>query len=569
MKMVQIAASACIAAFACSSSPAQTVTLPGYFVETVATGLDLPTNFAFIGDNDILVVEQWTGKVKRFLDRAYMGEVLDLTVVTSEFESGLLGIVVHPDFEENGYVYLYYSHAEEKAGEWTDNRVERFTWTGSKLTFDSMIIQFPRDESQANVPAHNAGIMRFGPDGKLYVITGDLYRGPFGNPRIEQNTDETAVAGVGGIYRLNPDGAIPSDNPFFSHPDPRIRALFAYGIRNSFGMEFDPLTGRLWFTENGPNVYDEVNIVDAGMNSGWLKIMGPDAREAAYGRNGGRSWDATDLVYLPGAFYRDPVFSWLTPIGVTAIQFLNSRKFGPNERNHVMVGEFNQPRGIYLFEVNAARDGFVLSGGTKDRVADNNKERQQNVVGSNWQIITDMRIGPDGYLYISTLYQSSIFRIRPEMDPFVPESFVVARGLALSGDLQSLADSDDDRLVIRPWFVLTTIEAPVQVIVEATSPVETTTELKFTLEASASIPNIMQSIELFNFTSGMYEEVDARMAAISDSVVELTFLADPSRFIQPGTKTMRARLKWKEAGPILLYPWRARVDQVIWTVRVQ
>ena len=109
---------------------------------------------------------------------------------------------------------------------------------------------------------------------------------------------------------------------------------------------------------------------------------------------------------------------------------------------------------------------------------------------------------------------------------------------------------------------------PVQVIVEATAPVSTTTELQFKLEASTDIRGLRQWIELFNFTTGMYEEVDVRMATTSDSVIELTFLAGASRFIETGTRKMRARLKWKEAGPIVSYPWQARIDQIVWTVRV-
>jgi hypothetical protein len=102
-------------------------------------------------------------------------------------------------------------------------------------------------------------------------------------------------------------------------PDPRIQRLWAYGIRNSFGMDFDSLTARLWLTENGPNVYDEINLVGRGFNSGWLKIMGPDSRNATYTENGNQAYNANDLIYLPNAYYADPVFSWLQPIGVTSI----------------------------------------------------------------------------------------------------------------------------------------------------------------------------------------------------------------------------------------------------------
>jgi glucose/arabinose dehydrogenase len=153
--------------------------------------------------------------------------------------------------------------------------VERYRWNGSALVEPTLIVAFPRDTTQNNGPNHDGGVILFGPDGKLYGVTGDLNRGFLSNPRLEQNTSATAVAGVGGVFRLNPDGSIPPDNPFVSHADPRIQRLWAYGIRNSFGMDFDSLTARLWLTENEPNVYDEINLVGRGFNSGWLKLMGP------------------------------------------------------------------------------------------------------------------------------------------------------------------------------------------------------------------------------------------------------------------------------------------------------
>ncbi|MCH7902931.1 MAG: PQQ-dependent sugar dehydrogenase, partial [Armatimonadetes bacterium] len=227
------------------SAASQTFTLPGYFVETIITDLSLPTTMAFVDDDELLVLEKNTGRVQHYLDGVFQGTAIDLDVSPTG-ERGLLGICLHPDFAITPLVYLYYSRATFQGGTWLDNRVERFVWNGSTLTFESTIVVFPFDPAQANTVNHDGGIIQIGPDEKLYVITGDLGRGTFGDPRIEQNTHSTAVAGVGGIARLNLDGSIPGDNPFIGEGDPRIRALFAYGIRNSFGLTFDPLTGRLW-----------------------------------------------------------------------------------------------------------------------------------------------------------------------------------------------------------------------------------------------------------------------------------------------------------------------------------
>jgi hypothetical protein len=296
--------------------------------------------------------------------------------------------------------------------------VERYTWNGSALVNPVLIVSFPRDSTQANGPNHDGGVISFGPDGKLYGVTGDLNRGRFSNPRIEQNTSGTAVAGVGGVFRLNPDGSIPPDNPFITHSDPRIRRLWAYGIRNSFGISFDALTGALWLTENGPNRYDEINLVGRGFNSGWLKIMGPDARNATYTENNNTAFDASDLVMLPNAYYADPIFSWLTPIGVTSIAFLRSARFDEGTRDGAVVGESINGQ-LYFFQLNAARNDFILTGGLADRVADSTTERNLSRWGSSWGVVTDLKIGPDGYLYVCSLFANRVYRVRPVNPPAI------------------------------------------------------------------------------------------------------------------------------------------------------
>lgn len=389
----------------------------------VSSGPSLPIAIEFLepgNPNRFFVIEKNSGQVKLVENGAVVATVLDLPVNNAS-ERGLLGIALHPDFANNGYVYLYYTRSSTGAdtgtsSAWTDNRVERYTWNGSSLVNPTLIVSFPRDTSQNNGPNHDGGVILFGPDGLLYGVTGDLNRGRFSNGRIEQNTSTTAVAGVGGIFRLNPDGSIPPDNPFVSHSDVRIRRLWAYGIRNSFGMVFDSLTARLWMTENGPDVYDEINLVERGFNSGWLKIMGPDSRNATYLENGNTPYNANDLVYLPNSYYADPIFSWLTPIGVTSIQFLRSARFDTGLRDQAIVGESNNGR-LYLFTVKSERNDFVLTGALADRVADSTTERNSLTWGTNWGIVTDLKIGPDGYLYVVSLYANRVYRIRPVNPP--------------------------------------------------------------------------------------------------------------------------------------------------------
>lgn len=381
-----------------ATAKAQTITEGGVVVQTmISSDLEAPTGIVFLGFNEYLVTEKATGRVKHVLDGEVVGEALDLPV-SFESERGLLGIALHPDFASNHYVYLYYSRAVDNGSPWLDNRVSRFTWTGTDLIDETLIISFPFDPNQNNGPNHDGGIIHFGPDGTLYGITGDLNRG-----RLEQNDEIDSYAGVGGVFRLNDDGTIPSDNPFFSHPNEAVKRLYAYGIRNSFGMTFDPQTGNLWDTENGPSSYDEVNLVPEGFNSGWADIMGPDSRDPQ---------NVSDLAQLAGSTYLDPKLSFLTPVAVTAIAFVESPIMPASWHGTLVMGDANNGN-FYRFTLNGARDTIVLSGDLADLVADSVAERNSLRIGTGWGVTTDLEIGPDGSLYQVSLSGSAVRRIGP------------------------------------------------------------------------------------------------------------------------------------------------------------
>lgn len=393
---------------------AQTVSDSSLSVSTInVPGLSQPTSLRFVDQDSYFITEKATGIIQ-YVDGLNVSQALDLPV-NSDSERGLLSLALDPNFLNNGYGYVYYSRAAADNSTWLDNRVSRFTWDGNSFTNETPLLSFPNDPSQNNGPNHNGGPLTFGPDGKLYGVIGDLNR-----TRTEQNdaTTGTISSNAGGIFRINPDGSIPADNPFFSNPNADYHKWFAYGVRNSFGLAFDPATNRLWDTENGPNSYDEINLVPAGFNSGWNQIMGPDSRDAQ---------NVSDLIMLPGATYLDPKFSYLGTIAPTALRFLAGSAWGAGYNNALLMGD-NNTHQLYLFRLNPARDGFVLSGGLADLVADNNAERAATSFGTDFGIVTDIQIGPDGNVYVLSLSNNLVYKIA-----VVPESgalWLAAAGLA-------------------------------------------------------------------------------------------------------------------------------------------
>jgi aldose sugar dehydrogenase len=376
---------------------------PNLTVSEVASGLTLPTTMAFIGPDDILVLQKNDGKVKRVHfpgGTLQIDEVLDVNVDPNS-ERGLLGVAIHPGFQSNKYVYLFYTESSQNsdvADSAVGNRVYRYTWDSANamLTNPTLILNLPVTPGQN----HNGGVITFGPDDKLYVMIGDLNRnGQLQNNPVGAAPDDTSV-----ILRLNDDGTIPKNNPFYAQGG-NVAKYYAYGIRNSFGMAFDPVTGKLWDTENGTANYDEINLVERGFNSGWIKVQGPISRDP-------EDDDVSDLFSLPRAQYADPKFSWFEAIGVTAIAFLNSAELGAEYENNAFVGDYVFGN-LYRFELNNLRNGFVLSGGVADRVADNSNERNDAVLGSDFGAITDLKVGPDGLLYVVSISDGAIYVVHP------------------------------------------------------------------------------------------------------------------------------------------------------------
>src|SRR5919202_2430470 len=386
---------------------------PNLKVETLISGLDSPTSMAFIDNNDILVLEKG-GQVRLVSNGALQDKpVLQVSVDTAS-ERGLLGIAIMNstarettstalNSNNNKFVFLYYT---ESNGAELRNRVYRYDWNAQIKTLinPTLILDLPALPG----PNHDGGKLVIGPDHYLYAVIGDLnHRGKLQNIIDGSDPDNTSV-----ILRVKPNnGSATKNNPFIKDPNVDMHKYYAYGIRNSFGVAFDPITGDLWQTENGPNAYDEINVVKPGFNSGWNKIMGPLSRNEGVNT-------VDQLVKYPGSHYTDPVFSWKNPIAATGIEFMKSLVLGDKYKNNIFVGDYNNGN-LYYFEVNGTRTGIKLDSiqenvGLSSLVVDNDNQLSALIFGTGFGGISDIKIGPtDGFLYVLSINDGCIFRVVP------------------------------------------------------------------------------------------------------------------------------------------------------------
>ena len=373
-------------------------------LELVVEGLDLPTSMRFLDDGTILVLEKNKGQVRVVSDGKLLDEpAIDVEVATA-VEQGLLGIAIW-NGENDTSVYLYLTENYEDK---TRNVIYKYIYDENEKTLENMtlVLELPGEPG----PFHNGGKLATGPrDGYLYAVIGDVSSGGgiLDNQISGRPPNDKSV-----ILRVDRDSGTPvEDNPFYNYTGSmeKLHQYYAYGIRNSFGMEFDPMTGKLWITENGDDVYDEINIVEPGFNSGWHKIMGPIVRTNMTIEN--------DLIIFDGAKYGDPIFSWYAPVGVTDIEFLNSTKLGEKYDDNVFVGDINNGN-LYFFEVNGNRTGVTFHDPRLlDLVADPVKEGEDSelsslILGDGFGRITDIESGPDGLLYIMTYEDGKIYRLK-------------------------------------------------------------------------------------------------------------------------------------------------------------
>ncbi len=403
----------------CNFVAAQTVFDPNLTPQTWVRGLTTPTGAEIINSrNDMFVIEKSTGKVQQVRDRRVRRTVLDLPVA-NDSERGLLGITLSPTYAQDNFVYLYYTAAARDGGAPIANAIVRYQYDGEKLVFNRKVRALP----VAPGPNHNGGKLNFGPDGKLYAGIGDLNLN-----ETTSNFNNRIVNRQGTILRLEPYGGSPTDNPFYSARNVGTRNealndIYAYGVRNSFGMAFDPVTGKLWDSENGRTEYDEINLVNPGFNSGWEKIMGPSNRLGT-----------PALVSLGDkAAYSDPEFSWKANVAPTDMLFMPNGRLGNEYRGDLFVGTTRGGK-ILRFDLNKTRDGFVLPANLQDLVADGTDadrfgESAPITFAQEFGTITDLFAGPGG-MYVVSFTNGAIYRITTTDPGLTPASLCEVRTLS-------------------------------------------------------------------------------------------------------------------------------------------
>ena len=228
----------------------------GLKTELVAEGLQLPANLTFAPDGRLFLTEVTLGTVRVIDGGTLLPEPFATLEVSGRGEQGLLGLALDPMFAHNRYVYLYHSQPGEKGGR---NRVVRLTDAGGSGTDLQVLLDNLPIGTKHHNAGHNGGRLAFGPDGKLYVTVGDI-----GETLTAQDKGKLS----GKLLRINPDGSIPADNPFPNSP------VYAYGLRNSYGLGLHPISGVPYVTDNGPRGHDEVNRVRPGGNYGSPEVNG-------------------------------------------------------------------------------------------------------------------------------------------------------------------------------------------------------------------------------------------------------------------------------------------------------
>lgn len=342
-----------------------------YTMETIITEISVPWGMDWLPDGDMLITER-SGELWLYSD----GELRDESIngvpeVWARGQGGLLDIAVHPDYEDNGWIYITYSSPKGGSGANTALMRARLNADRSSLVEQEVLYKAEPNSSRGQ---HFGSRIVFDNDGYVYFGIGDR-----GNRDVNPQ-DITRDAGK--IYRLHDDGAIPEDNPFVGEEGAK-GAIFAYGIRNPQGMDLHPETGQLWEHEHGPRGGDEVNIIEAGNNYGWPEI--------SFGIN----YDGTVFTEdTARAGMEQPVWYWDPSNAPSGMTFVTSERY-PEWRGDLLVGSL--------------KFGYVVLCNVEG-----NTITSDNILFEGLGRVRNIKQGPEGYIYIATETDNGIVRVVPE-----------------------------------------------------------------------------------------------------------------------------------------------------------
>lgn len=386
-------------------------------VESVVAGLKEPTNMAFLGPEDFLVLQKG-GTVVRVTDGIISETPLLNVTVPTGITQGMLGIAISNNSASNDTktVFLYYTEVSNNATnqhnqtnqiQTLGNKVYKYDLVNGTLKNPKLLLTLPAKQGYMD----NGGYLRIGPDDNLYMTVGAITADSVSAVQtLTQNfVNGTAVDGRAGILRMTLNGTPVLNNigdGLLGNTFP-LNLYFGYGLKDSFGIDFDPVTGILWDAEPGRFINDEVNLIKPGFNGGFETIQGPSTYVPAA---------PTGLVDFNGTgIYRDPEFVWTQKVVPVGLKFLNSDKLGPNYQNDMFIGSFLNGH-IYHFDLTKDRNHLIVpsSFNYKQMATWNATGSDEITFGSGFGGISSIHVGPDGFLYVISFTNGEIYKIMPK-----------------------------------------------------------------------------------------------------------------------------------------------------------
>jgi glucose/arabinose dehydrogenase len=375
-------------------------TLPGGFTETQISGLSSPTAMAIAPDGRIFVCQQG-GALRVIKNGALLAAPFMTLNVDPVGERGLLGIAFDPNFATNNFLYVYYTVPSSPR----HNRVSRFTANGDVVVPGSETILLELD-NLSNATNHNGGALHFGPDGKLYIATGE---------NATPSHAQTFANKLGKILRINADGTIPGDNPFLNQTTGTNRAIWALGLRNPFTFAFQRGTNRMFINDVGQSAFEEINDGIAGSNYGW-----PATEGATSNPN-----------------FRSPLFSY-------------NHTFGPTGGCAITGGTFYNPPAAQFPASFVGKYFFADLCSGWIRVFDPGTGTASGFATGISQPV-DLKVGADGSLYYLSIGSGSVFRVRSTTPPTGPPVIATEQNTDIAVALDSPTQLRDPFSLVNPF----------------------------------------------------------------------------------------------------------------------